>query len=262
MRLLYLDEAGISAKESGLCVAGILIHGDYEAPAVEQRLEELISRYIPEQDRVGFVFHATDIFHGSKYFNREDWSRETRLQILADLAGIIDELHLPVVVGMYQKETFGIGVPEVHTADHSTKRPLIQTTSALDCIVWADRWLRKYAGDEKAMVIAEDTDRVKRLMKASVKLFRTPALLKAFGIDHLPDLQLTRIVDTVYFAAKDDSAALQLADLCAFTFGRAMNEKPVPVQVFRILYSHVRWIQEFKPDVRLPELAEITETVP
>ncbi len=111
------------------------------------------------------------------------------------------------------------------------------------------------------MIIAEDTDRVKKLMKQSIRLFRSPTLLKAWGID-FPGLPLKRIVDTVHFAAKEDSAALQLADLCAFTFGRAMKDKPVPLSVFEVLYRHIKWIQDFKPDIKLPELSEITDTVP
>jgi hypothetical protein len=261
MRLLYLDEAGISANESGLCVAGVLVHGDFQSPDIERKLEELTIRHIPESDRQGFVFHSTDIFHGSGYFDRKTWPQITRLQILNDLASIIEELHLPVVAGMYHKDTFGEGVPEVLNADHEQKRLLIQVASALDCAIWAERWLGKYASTENAMIIAEDADRVKKLMKKSIRLFRSPALLKAWGID-FEGLPLKRILDTVHFAAKEECAALQLADLCAFTFGRAIKDKPVPVSVFEILYRHLRWIQNFKPDIKLPELSEITEIVP
>jgi hypothetical protein len=103
MRLLHLDEAGIFANEPRLCVAGVLIHGDFQSFDVERKLDELTIRHIPEPDREGFAFHSTDIFHGSGYFDRERRPRDTRLQILTNLASIIDKLHLPVVAGMYQK---------------------------------------------------------------------------------------------------------------------------------------------------------------
>lgn len=71
VRLVYLDEAGISLNEPGLCVAGVLVHADDQARLVENMLNEVANRHIPEADRVGFVFHASDIFHGSGYFDRK-----------------------------------------------------------------------------------------------------------------------------------------------------------------------------------------------
>src|SRR6266852_5096161 len=215
MRLIYLDEAGIST-EPGLCVAGVLVHGDHEALIVEQKLQALVNRYIPEQDRLGFAFHATDIFQGTRYFgDRDKWSRDIRNQILNDIAGIIEELSLPVVASFYQKETFGADVPEVLNAAHNEKRDIMQSMCVLDCAVWADRWLEKYATGENGIIIAEDTDRVKRLVKASIMLFRTPAMLRAYEVDWIQGLPLKRIIDTVHFASKGHAAALQLADLCA-----------------------------------------------
>jgi hypothetical protein len=261
MRLIYLDEAGIST-EPGLCVAGVLIHGDHEAPFVEQKLQAVVNRYIPEQDRLGFAFHAVDIFQGTRYFgDRNKWSRDTRNQILNDIAGIIDELSLPVVASFYQKDTFGEGVPEVLNAAPDKKREIMQSICVLDCAIWADRWLEKYATSENAIIIAEDTDRVKRLVKASIMLFRTPAMLQAYGIDWIQGLPLKRIIDTVHFASKGHAAALQLADLCAFTLCRMMRHKPVPFGVLEILHKHYRWIQSFKPNIKLPDLSEFTETI-
>jgi hypothetical protein len=174
----------------------------------------------------------------------------------------VEEFSLPVVLGVYQKATFGIGVPEVFEAEHDQKRLVMQTACLADCAGWADRWLERYAKGENAIIIAEDTDRVKKMMKASMRVFRNPALLRAYGLDAIPTFPLKRIVDTVLFAAKEDCAALQLADLCAFIFGRGFKDKPIPVQVFSVLYKHLRWIQEFKPDIKMLELSEVTETVP
>ena len=85
---------------------------------------------------MGFVFHASDIFHGSGYFDRKIWSQEKRLKILADIAAIIEVLYLPVVAGMYAKDVFGIGIPEIHQAAHERKRDIMQTASVLDCAAW------------------------------------------------------------------------------------------------------------------------------
>jgi hypothetical protein len=66
VRLVYLDEAGTDRSASFMCVAGVLVHGDIEWPEVDRRLVALVEKHIPPEDRLGFFFHATDIYHGSK----------------------------------------------------------------------------------------------------------------------------------------------------------------------------------------------------
>ena len=86
VRLLYLDEAGIDEKAAWLSVAGVMVHGDREWPEIDRRIAALLDEFIPQEDRVGFVFHATDIYHGSGYFYRrkEEWQQPRRVALLAD----------------------------------------------------------------------------------------------------------------------------------------------------------------------------------
>jgi hypothetical protein len=82
VRLVYLDEGGSDLKAPILSVAGVLVHGDVEWPQVERRIVALIEKYIPEPDRVRFIFHATDIFfHGSGYFDRRkpEWADQEKI---------------------------------------------------------------------------------------------------------------------------------------------------------------------------------------
>lgn len=114
MRLVYLDEAGTDRKAPWLCVAGVIVHGDQQWPEIDKRIGALIEKYVPPEKRPGFAFHATDIFHGSgDVFDRRkpEWAdQEKRISVLLDLAGIIEDLKLPVVLGHYEKEKYGIGV--------------------------------------------------------------------------------------------------------------------------------------------------------
>jgi hypothetical protein len=74
VRLVYLDEAGISSKEDEpfLTVAGIIVDADSKLNSIENHLERLVMRHIPAQHREGFVFHATELFNGGgKVFRRE-----------------------------------------------------------------------------------------------------------------------------------------------------------------------------------------------
>jgi hypothetical protein len=61
MRLTYLDESGTARHEPYFVVAAIIIEADKQLVAVEQRLDAIAEKHIPEVDRPGFVFHATDI---------------------------------------------------------------------------------------------------------------------------------------------------------------------------------------------------------
>ena len=60
VRLLYLDEAGTDGRATHMCVAGVLVHGDHQWPEIDRLVGDLITKYIPESDRFGFIFHATE----------------------------------------------------------------------------------------------------------------------------------------------------------------------------------------------------------
>src|SRR3989338_7048429 len=95
MRIVYMDEAGISNRnqESHVVVAAAIIDADRVLASLEHYLEELINEYIPEHHREGFIFHATEIFHGhkagcGKVFDRDNYPRKKRGE-LADQLSII-----------------------------------------------------------------------------------------------------------------------------------------------------------------------------
>lgn len=178
MRIVYLDEGGISHNEPALCVAGVMIHGDNQWREVERAIDDLIAAYIPEDDRLDFVFHATDIYHGSGYFGRSKWDRSTREEILKSLAKTIEDYHLPIVIGGYKKDTFAAGQNLFEECETNLKHSTMQLTSAMDCAMWADRWLARYAPQENAMIVAEDTDRVKPMIKRAIRTFRSEKLLE------------------------------------------------------------------------------------
>ena len=257
MRLVYLDEGGSDFKAPVLAVAGILVHGDHEWPEVNRRIDVLIEKWIPEADRPGFIFHAKDIFHGARYFDRRkpEWADQAkRVKSLDEIAFIIEEMHLPVVAGFYSKEKFGAGV--LTSAEGPKFRGnLIHGTAAADCLLGADEWLSKYAPTELATVVHEDGTPAKPLIKVILRVLRNREQLLQQGLEekHLAEfhLPLTRIVDTVHFADKQDAKPLQLADLCAFILARGMKDAPIPVLATQIIWRHLKW----RAKVPLPESA-------
>jgi len=184
VRLLYLDEAGTDNRAPWMCVAGVLVHGDEDWPEIDRRVLALIDKYIPLQDRKGFVFHATDIFHGSGYLDRRkpEWDNETkRHPILYELVYIIDSLHLPIVVGKCEKNTFMVGVFQPSDSPRM-KNNIIHQSALLDCLTWADSWLAKYSPNELATVVHEDGTSSKGFIKRSLRMFRDVDQLENLGL--------------------------------------------------------------------------------
>lgn len=221
VRLVYLDEAGTTSAANWVAVAGVIVRGDVQWREADQRIALLVDKYIPEGDRAGFIFHATDIFHGARYFDRRQpqWStREQRWPILTELAEIIADLHLPVVVGTEDKNPFSFEPPRPSDRLHMW--------SALNCLYWADLWLTAFAPGELSVIVHEDGALAKPLIKDLVRACRYPELLPDFGSLSLADaygLPFEHIIDTVHFVEKEDARLLQLADLCAFMIGRAVQ---------------------------------------
>jgi uncharacterized protein DUF3800 len=227
VRLIYLDEAGISnpAQEPLLVVAGVAVNADRQFKQVEAYLDELIEKHVPKEKRDGCVFHAMDIFHGTKRFDRKSWSFEKRLEILDDLAAIPKKFDLPICYGLTDRPSIpgllmGPASPsliEIIAHGHAFFKFLMQMEVVL----------RATAQDEVGMLIAEDRDRVRKALKVAHAGFRGRAL-KEFQADweKLKEglfkllLPLERIVETVHFAQKGESSLLQVADICAFAIKR------------------------------------------
>src|SRR5437868_5943158 len=66
-------------------------------------------------------------------------------------------------------------------------------------------------------LIAEDTDRVKRAVKNDAHtVLRDPRAIAGTEFSKVRELPLTKIVDTPHLAEKGQSAALQVANFCAY----------------------------------------------
>ena len=107
MKFIYADESGISANESVLIVAGVVIDADLQWRLVEQRLNGLINEYVPSGTREGFIFHAKDLFHGSgPVFNRKRCPLDRAHEALGEIIRMPSLLGLPLVYGFLQNQLF------------------------------------------------------------------------------------------------------------------------------------------------------------
>ena len=128
------------------------------------------------------LFHATDIYHGSGYFDRDVWPRELRNQILFDLSDIIQAMHLPVVAGTYIKNDPSTFLAKAGPITGYSMEETMQMFATCDCVLRADGWLAIYEPDERAVVIAEDTNRIKPMMKLAIRTFKSIELMVEAGL--------------------------------------------------------------------------------
>lgn len=229
MRLTYLDEGGISQHEPMAVVAGVIVHGDRQLVPVENHLQYLLAKHIPEQDRTGFVFHAKDIWSNKKFFkDKEKWPWDRRAPILEDLSLIPKMFDLPVAFGVSEKsfvsEQIG-GVP------YKTLDAVSHACAFSSCTQRVERYFRDHFRDEFTIVIAEDRQEVRRFMKTVQAMLQgrkggiPDDIVKTFS-----ELPYRHIRDTLHWAGKDESPILQVADMCAFFIrgGAAKNARAQP----------------------------------
>lgn len=247
VRLVYLDEAGVSNidHEPYLVVSGIILDADQDWRILDRHLKHLARKHLPDEDRHGFVFHAQDIWHGSRYFDRRIWPREKRTSILTDLAAIPGKFHLPIVYGFinrrlaidsFQKRQTDHGLPLL---SDKTLRNLLHMSAFAEASKTINFWMKVNAQREVAMLVVENT----RQTQAGIKLIHK-GISRASTIEYEflpPDDVLTveYIVDTVHFASKDESALLQIADMCAFIIKRQMTGKADTRAFFEALRPHL-----------------------
>lgn len=234
VRIGFLDEAGRSQHEPIMVVAGVLVHGDRTYRAITEHLRAIARRHIPEPDRENFLFHAKDIFQGARYFkDKEVWPRERRFPILRELAGTPAKFSLPVVFGHAAKKQFTPAVERVITALKPAKKHhgLIKDASIHGTVfamaeIMIERQMHKFPRDEICILIAENTDRIKKAVKNGHAMLQSTKkmgdYLASFKVDGTP---ITKIVDTPHFAEKAESPPLQVADVCAYLILRRLRRE-------------------------------------
>lgn len=241
VRLVFLDESGRSRSEPFIVVAGVIIHGDHDYRKLETLIQAVAARHLPTEDQDGFVFHASELFSGGRYFTREKWPRGKRCAILRELAGIPKAVGFPVVFGHLDKAEYRQSVVEA-VAKHKPKDRAHVTDVAEHmvafsrCEVAIERRMREFPRDEICMLIAEDTDRVKVPLKEAHRILKNPE-----AIATVRGLPLTKIVDTPHFAAKRDSSPLQIADVCAFLIMRRLMKREDSQEFFELIAPQLTW---------------------
>jgi hypothetical protein len=240
VRLTYMDEAGTSQHEPFLVVAGAVIQGDTQLNEVEDYIASLVRKHIPKQDWEGFVFHAKDIWHGTKYFKdpgeiRTKWLPEQRHGILRDLAEIPAKFKIPLAFGIIQKSK------REHLFQNIS--PDINKNTSFHCMAFAqccgviERIMRNFP-DENTVLIVEDCPSNADL-KDIIADFRSISATYSVDKSNGNNFPIQRIRDTPHFVKKAESPNLQIADMCAFLMRGKLDKKSDRNSLFDLLFPQI-----------------------
>jgi hypothetical protein len=234
LRFVFLDEGGISRYEPFVVVAGVIVHGDEQLIPLERELANLVKKHIPKEHQPGFVFHATDIWSGTgKIFgDRDRWTLDRRLIILRDLARIPRKLDIPIVHESYEKAKFLEDRPKSSIPTAHEISVAAHAVAFASCTLRIEEYMRECFSSEVAQIVAEDNDQARKMIKNVHDGFRYPQRLE--GIIRNTLLPLRHIRGSVHFADKNESAPLQIADLCAFIIRGYLSKKhPLNARLYR-----------------------------
>lgn len=223
VRVVYMDESGSDPKDPLLVVAGIIVNADKSLVALEDDLDRLTRKHIPEEHRDGFVFHAVEIYGGGDrkclFHNRDEWPQERRFAILDDLAALPGKFSFPICYGFIEKAKFPN--PADRGSHSALEIAVSQHAMAIaQCAIGTELWMREFTTDEVTHMIAEDNHDVRVAARQMQVMLRDRTEIAKAGVEH-PLFPLVRIRDGLQFATKAESKALQVADFCAWTIKRA-----------------------------------------
>jgi Protein of unknown function (DUF3800) len=242
VRRAYVDEAGMSANEPFMVVAGVIVDPDKQWRAIHDELDDIRSM-LPENIRQDFVFHAKELYNGGKNLPRHEWPLERKLPMINRLLEIPRKFSLPICLGYVEKSKFPL-------------TPLERTPSAQELLVGAyavcfaqasirvEMWMRQNAPDEVADIVAEDLDLVRAAVKEAQTEYRHKDAKKRLGVDerYFP---FTTIIDAPTFQIKTEASLLQVADMCAYTIRRFLGDLPHSRENFRPLKDNlIHWLAE------------------
>lgn len=226
MRLIFVDEAGTSAKEPVTVVVGVIANADKHVMAADGLVREMLGA-VPPHLQDGFVFSAKDVFSSPRY--KETWSPTDRLRLLLNMMTVPRRLGMSICLSAVWRDApkeGGVTRPRPEQFQHFM--------AFANCIAVADANIRKHAAwNEVAMVIAEDHQEMRRRLRDTPSMWRDRSLHllpsqfrripadKAAGyLTQSGEFRVTRIRGPVHFVKKGEDLLVQVADACAFGFRR------------------------------------------
>lgn len=218
VKFAYLDEAGIGG-EPWVVVGGILIDPDKQWTSLRQYLDDMADYHLLSEDKPGYVFHAKDIFSGSRFFDKAKYPLKKRQEMLHDLCEIPALCGATIFVGIVDLLKYHASRPD------RTKGKAISEAHRISyaiCVCMIDFYMKSYEDkDELVTLVVENNNDARRHIKQMQKHLNSQELATSLGDHEMTRfLPVTKIVDVPHFVDKEDSPIMQIADVCAFVMMR------------------------------------------
>jgi hypothetical protein len=226
VRFAYLDESGTGnpKEEPFIIVAGFVVHADKQLKDLEKYLMTMADSFATHEDRPSFYFHAHELFTGGKNEFRDKYSLKKRHEFLLHLCEIPQKFNLPIFAHAVDRASLAKKKPSA-----KNKELLIEGLqhASMACAQGIEMFMQKHADpDEIATLIYEQNGNFSKHVKAYHNLFRSRVISEIIAYYQLNNLKpFERIAETAFFADKEDSSALQVADACAYILNRHMRQK-------------------------------------
>lgn len=232
-KFVHMDEAGISHSEPYCVQAAVIVDADREWKQLEQRLAGLIHELVPAEHVPGYIFHAKAVFHGTDpAFSRERLPNPAdRADVVRQFAGITREFRLPIVMGWVQRSALPADFLNRPKKDVSAD---IHALAYLNCVSEVDEWMCRLTEWEVAMLLVENNNESKKMLKAIHSLLKLPVSARQIKFENIKPFR--RIVEQPSFCEKEPLGLLQIADACAFSIARCLRKAPH----WETLYEGVR----------------------
>jgi Protein of unknown function (DUF3800) len=221
-----------------MTVAGVIVHGDKQWRHVESYLERMLETYAGENRRRDFYFHAYELLSGTKRFDKSVWPLDIRLQI-HELVAIPRIFDLPV---------FHCSIDRISASDYIGEKcgtvafeRTVHAYAQFFCSLQIEMYLKAAAPDEVALLIAEDREQVRKMLKHAHNMSRGKGAHVSFISELIKDPEhryianhfpFSHVIESVQFAQKTESSLLQVADACAFAIKRWVTKKPHAERLF------------------------------
>lgn len=231
MRFAYLDESGIGdpTKEPYVVVAGVVVNADRQLKPIETYLLDMVNDFIRPADRDNFVFHAKHLFNGGGVLRRETYPKDLRARILLELCSIPKKFDLPIVMGWDEKSRLSEKFPSASTKEVAIAAQAIASTTCLICVERYMREIQEKHGEhesEVATLIYENNDQARFWIRDTHNFLRklnseneVREQFPAFA-QYIP---LQKVAETAFFAEKNESSVLQVADAIAYVLNKKMR---------------------------------------
>ena len=110
------------------------------------------------------------------------------------------------------------------------------------CCDGVEMFMRESAPDEITMLIAESRPAIERELKSFLRVFKSAEAMRQQQFELSEFNPYEKIHESVYFAIKDESRALQLADMCTFFIRAHAAKTPHSEGFYKMLEPQMLFI--------------------